>query len=230
MNMEERYLYEVHPVRPVKVNGRFTRVPFSINLSKSEVREYMKFGGVFRRFGGGGIVKVTGENLDSLHVPTQNADPDIVPKPQTEINLDITHSSETTTATKIEKEVEPVKEEEEVKEEKKPNIIMPSAETVDTTDTEESKEEEFPKEEESSSISDEAKTAENDSEEAIPVDTEETVEKAENEEDNVAEDTNSDAATTANTDSQRKDGYIRVGKANSNQNNNYNRKHNKNRH
>lgn len=232
--MEERYLYEVHPVRPVKVNGRLTRVPFSINLSKSEVMEYMKFGGVFRRFGATEIVKVTGENLDSLHVSKKDVDPAIIPKPQTEIHLDITHSSDTTPTTKIEKEVvhEEAKEES-VQEEKKPNILVPEPETVDTT--EEVKEEEFPKEDESSSTSESTETDEIDSEEAIPVDTEETSEKAQIADDAVAEDTDFEASTNEEITSGPKNEYSQVKSGNNNQNrnnnynNNYNRKHNKNR-
>jgi hypothetical protein len=71
--MEKRFLYEIRPVRPVNINGRITRVPTSINLTKAEVKQYMAYGAVYRRFGATDLVKVTGANLDSLHVSKEDA-------------------------------------------------------------------------------------------------------------------------------------------------------------
>jgi len=73
IKMEKRFLYEIRPVRPVNINGRITRVPTSINLTKAEVRQYMAYGAVYRRFGATDLVKVTGANLDSLHVSKEDA-------------------------------------------------------------------------------------------------------------------------------------------------------------
>jgi hypothetical protein len=73
IKMEKRFLYEIRPVRPVNINGRITRVPTSINLTKAEVKQYMAYGAVYRRFGATDLVKVTGANLDSLHVSKEDA-------------------------------------------------------------------------------------------------------------------------------------------------------------
>lgn len=66
--MEERFLYEIRPVRPIIINGRRTRRACSLNLTKDEVKEYLASANVYRRFGGTDVVKVTGANLDQLHV------------------------------------------------------------------------------------------------------------------------------------------------------------------
>lgn len=66
--MEERFLYEIRPVRPIIINGRRTRRACSLNLTKDEVKEYLASANVYRRFGGTDVVKVTGANLDQLHI------------------------------------------------------------------------------------------------------------------------------------------------------------------
>ena len=65
-----RYLYEVKPLRPVPFGGRSVRVPASMLLTKDEVMYFMGYGPVYRKFVDTDIlepVKVTGENIDSLH-------------------------------------------------------------------------------------------------------------------------------------------------------------------
>lgn len=63
-----RYLYEVRPRRPVRIPGkRATLVRQSVQLTKSEVKEYMKAGPVYRKSVTGQLFQVTGENLDKLH-------------------------------------------------------------------------------------------------------------------------------------------------------------------
>lgn len=77
--MEERFLYEIRPVRPIIINGRRTRRACSLNLTKDEVKEYLASANVYRRFGGTDVVKVTGANLDKLHVSKEargNINPD----------------------------------------------------------------------------------------------------------------------------------------------------------
>lgn len=71
--MEERFLYEIRPVRPIIINGRRTRRACSLNLTKDEVKEYLASANVYRRFGGTDVVKVTGANLDQLHVSKEVA-------------------------------------------------------------------------------------------------------------------------------------------------------------
>lgn len=88
--MEERFLYELRPVRPVVIGGRVSRVPCSVNLTKDEVIEYMKKCNVYRRFGATNLVKVTGANLDSLHVSKDDATANgIINSATGEINLGI---------------------------------------------------------------------------------------------------------------------------------------------
>lgn len=77
--MEERFLYEIRPVRPIIINGRRTRRACSLNLTKDEVKEYLASANVYRRFGGTDVVKVTGANLDQLHISKEargNINPD----------------------------------------------------------------------------------------------------------------------------------------------------------
>ncbi len=70
--MAEKYLYEIHPLRPVMnpVEGRFTRRPFSAEFSVEEVKDIMTNARVYRRFPDKlEIEAVTGENLKDLHRP-----------------------------------------------------------------------------------------------------------------------------------------------------------------
>lgn len=70
--MATKYLYEVHPLRPVltPIEGRFTRRPFSAEFTVEEVREIMPNARVYRRFPDKmEIVPVTGDNLKDLHRP-----------------------------------------------------------------------------------------------------------------------------------------------------------------
>jgi len=67
-----KYLYEVHPVRPVisPTDGRLTRRPFSAEFTTEQVKDMMPKARVFRRFPDHeGIIPVTGENRLSLHRP-----------------------------------------------------------------------------------------------------------------------------------------------------------------
>ena len=115
--MEKRFLYEIRPVRPVNINGRITRVPTSINLTKAEVRQYMAYGAVYRRFGATDLVKVTGANLDSLHVSKEDAAENNVidVARHGEVNLGIKVEEKAPTVEKefkpVEEAVEPVAEE-----------------------------------------------------------------------------------------------------------------------
>ena len=75
--MATKYLYEVHPLRPVltPIEGRFTRRPFSADFTVEEVRKIMPNARVYRRFPDKmEIVPVTGENLEDLHRPKFNTD------------------------------------------------------------------------------------------------------------------------------------------------------------
>lgn len=67
---EKKYLYSVKPRKPICLPGaRPIRVPKSVYLNKSEVRECMKLGSVYRRFANedNRNEKVTTDNIDRLH-------------------------------------------------------------------------------------------------------------------------------------------------------------------
>ncbi len=65
----ERFLYEIHPHRPIKnlIPGRAIIKPCSMKLTKEEVLTCMQSGPVFRAFPGKDLIRVTGSNLDQLH-------------------------------------------------------------------------------------------------------------------------------------------------------------------
>lgn len=64
--MDEKYTYEVHPLKTVLLNGRYTRLSQSASLTKKEVLELMSNARVYRKYKGE-IVVVTGDNIDKLH-------------------------------------------------------------------------------------------------------------------------------------------------------------------
>src|SRR5574344_242259 len=70
--MDSRYLYEVRPLRPITISGgKSLRRPSSMQLTKEEVKTFLKYGPVYRKFTGEDVppIKVTGDNLDQLHQP-----------------------------------------------------------------------------------------------------------------------------------------------------------------
>ena len=74
--MENKFLYEVHPSRIIRIPGQPPlRHPKSMLLSKEEVMNYMDFGRVYRKPAKAiEAILVTGENLDSLHVEDSKID------------------------------------------------------------------------------------------------------------------------------------------------------------
>lgn len=74
--MENKYLYEVHPTRVIRIPGQPPlRHPKSMLLSKEEVMSYMDFGRVYRKPSKSiEAILVTGENLDKLHVEDSQID------------------------------------------------------------------------------------------------------------------------------------------------------------
>lgn len=69
----ERYLYEVRPRKPVRIPGqRATMTRRSLQLTKEEVKEYMKSGPVYRKSVKGELIQVTGGTLEKLHAPFGN--------------------------------------------------------------------------------------------------------------------------------------------------------------
>lgn len=72
---EERYTYSIHPSKPIRtlVPGKNINRPISIKLTKDEVKLAMASGPVYRIFPGEPPIRVTGNNLNSLHVPAKAA-------------------------------------------------------------------------------------------------------------------------------------------------------------
>lgn len=66
----ERYMYHIHPRKPIVglFPGRAIRKQMGIKLTKDEVLKCMACGPVYRAFPSIPPIKVTGSNLDSLHV------------------------------------------------------------------------------------------------------------------------------------------------------------------
>lgn len=65
---QTKYWYEVRPQRLPRIPGRrpsMTRQ--SLLLTKDEVKQYMKYGVVYRKSASGKLMKVTGETLNDLH-------------------------------------------------------------------------------------------------------------------------------------------------------------------
>ena len=74
--MNDRFLYEIHPVRPFTTkDGKLIKKACSILLTKEEVKEYIKLCPIYRKVSGATnkMVRVTLANLDDLHTPTGKA-------------------------------------------------------------------------------------------------------------------------------------------------------------
>lgn len=74
--MNDRFLYEIHPVRPFTTkDGKLIKKACSILLTKEEVKEYIKLCPIYRKVSGATnkMVRVTLANLDDLHTPTGTA-------------------------------------------------------------------------------------------------------------------------------------------------------------
>jgi len=121
--MDERFLYEVRPLRIICIPGQErSKKPFVALLTKQEVKTYMTYGPVYRKYADPNkeMVRVTGENLDRLHhTMPENGKPnkpvsDIIPIKAVEKNEPVV---ETPAPVVEEKKVEEPKviEEEELK-------------------------------------------------------------------------------------------------------------------
>ena len=68
--MDKKFLYEIRPVRIIRIPGRQPiRHACSMLLTKEEVLNYMEFGAVYRKPSNAiEPIRVTGENIDKLHV------------------------------------------------------------------------------------------------------------------------------------------------------------------
>lgn len=70
MNEEVKYLYTIHPRRPIKGLSEvpIVRVPKTLALTKDDVRKCLKLAAVWRRFDNGdNLVRVVPSSVDRLH-------------------------------------------------------------------------------------------------------------------------------------------------------------------
>lgn len=101
--MDDRFMYQIRPRKPIVnlIPGKGIRKPMSIKLTKEEVKKCIGYGPVYRAFPSIPPIRVTGSNLDSLHV------------------------SEEEYLNKDKKEVKPSNSTEKVVEEQKQEVIIP---------------------------------------------------------------------------------------------------------
>ena len=68
--MDDRFMYQIRPRKPIVnlIPGKGIRKPMSIKLTKEEVKKCIGYGPVYRAFPSIPPIRVTGSNLDSLHV------------------------------------------------------------------------------------------------------------------------------------------------------------------
>lgn len=69
MALEERFIYVVHPRRPIRnlIKGKVIIKPETLSLSKEEVLACLKYGAVYRKFYTETPERVYPSNLDRLH-------------------------------------------------------------------------------------------------------------------------------------------------------------------
>ena len=131
----KKYLYEVRPVKPVHTpEGRSTRCPFSVLLSKEEVIGYMRSCTIYRRFPDIAPIRVTGSNLDDLHreryvKETSLVEPKLEEKPKADNFVKFDEENPNT-----EEPVEEVIEEENKQEEISVEEVAPINDSVEVTE------------------------------------------------------------------------------------------------
>ena len=86
--MDKRFLYEVRPARPIYIPGKIGgRKVFTALLTIEEVKTYMQYGPVYRKYAdpNKGLVLVTGENIYKLHRDINEVDKPLNNKPVSEL-------------------------------------------------------------------------------------------------------------------------------------------------
>ena len=137
---DEKYLYEVHPVRPVisPIEGRLVRRPFSCELTISQLGEIMGKARVFRRFPDlTELVPVTGATVHELHrARFSDPTPEVAFKEKERANVELVEVNKNEPATAPVVEEKPVVVEEPTVEE----VIAPEPEKVDEASVEKTEE------------------------------------------------------------------------------------------
>ena len=149
---DEKYLYEVHPVRPVisPIEGRLVRRPFSCELTISQLGEIMGKARVFRRFPDlTELVPVTGATVHELHrARFSDPTPEVAFKEKERANVELVevNKNEPATASVVEDHKEEevkslvVEEKPVVVEEPTEDMIDPEPENVDEASVEKTEE------------------------------------------------------------------------------------------
>ena len=149
---DEKYLYEVHPVRPVisPIEGRLVRRPFSCELTISQLGEIMGKARVFRRFPDlTELVPVTGATVHELHrARFSDPTPEVAFKEKERANVKLVevNKNEPATASVVEDHKEEevkslvVEEKPVVVEEPTEDMIDPEPENVDEASVEKTEE------------------------------------------------------------------------------------------
>lgn len=150
---DEKYLYEVHPVRPVisPIEGRLVRRPFSCELTISQLGEIMGKARVFRRFPDlTELVPVTGATVHELHrARFSDPTPEVAFKEKERANAELVdvNRNEPTAAPVVEEHKEeevksPVAEEKPVvvEEPTVEEVVAPEPEKVDEAPVEKTEE------------------------------------------------------------------------------------------
>ena len=167
--MNERFLYEIKPVRPISLPGKpKMKHATCALLTKEEVMEYMKYGAIYRKYADPNMppVRVTGENIHTLH-----KDPTVIPNKPAKAVADI-FPTEIVEPAKVEEEVVegPVVDiVEEPKKENEEESTMTEESAVESSDDQEEVVTEEP-------VVDDAPVETNDGEDVVEVEEEEVVE------------------------------------------------------
>lgn len=119
--MDDRFMYQIHPRKPIVnlIPGKGIRKPMGIKLTKEEVKKCIAYGPVYRSFPSIPPIRVTGSNLDSLHVTEEeylnrdkkeavpsNSTENAVEEPKHEVNIPEDPKTELLTEEKAEEKQE----------------------------------------------------------------------------------------------------------------------------
>ncbi len=72
--MDDRFMYQIRPRKPIinLIPGKGIRKPMSLKLTKEEVKKCISYGPDYRAFPSIPPIRVTGSNLDTLHVSEED--------------------------------------------------------------------------------------------------------------------------------------------------------------
>ena len=186
---DEKYLYEIHPVRPVKspIEGRLVRRPFSCELSLSQLGEIMGKARIFRRFPDvTELIPVTGATVHELHrARFSDPIPEVAFKEKERANVDLVEVTRSNTPVATETPKVDVVKQEEVTEPKPEAIVEEGKSNEANTEAEV---QEVPVEESVENEQNIQETIENDASEEVSVEEVGNEEKSTDLEDEASQD------------------------------------------